>query len=226
MSHSPSVSCFTLVAEHADFWLIDKAPGVDCMSSDGEAGLFHQAGEVLGDCYPVHRLDKMTSGLLLLAKSSQAAAGLAELFKQHKIQKYYLAISADKPKKKQGWIKGGMARSRRGQWRLTREQDNFAKTQFISFAHPKGRLFVLKPFSGRTHQLRVALKSIASPILGDELYSGAKAQRGFLHAQALCFEWQGQQQRYISPTNYQQDFLPMDSDLLEAPWLGFDKKNG
>ena len=115
--------------------------------------------------YSVHRLDKMTSGLLLLAKSPQIAAQLTALFTTHQIQKYYLAISDKKPKKKQGLIKGGMQKSRRGMWKLTKEKNNLAITQFFSYSLGNGkRLFVIKPHSGKTHQIRVALKSIGSAI--------------------------------------------------------------
>lgn len=223
-------TAFQIIFEGDDFWLIDKAANIDCMSSDGSPGLFHQAAETLGPVFPVHRLDKMTSGLLLLAKTSTAAAALSRLFSRHQIEKYYLAISADKPRKKQGWVKGGMQRSRRGQWRLSRDNTLLARTQFISTAHPLGRLFVLRPYTGRTHQLRVALKSLGSPILGDRLYGGAEAERGFLHAQALCFQWQGQLLRYVSPLHYQQGFFPLNqldegaqfnSSYLTAPWLCF-----
>lgn len=221
---SISRPAFQVVHEDDDFWVIDKAAGIDCMSSDGAPGLFHYAAEQLGPVFPVHRLDKITSGLLLLAKTSAAAAALSQLFTQHQIEKYYLAVSASKPRKKQGWVKGGMQRSRRGQWRLSRDEKLFAKTQFVSVAHPLGRLFVLKPYTGRTHQLRVALKSLGSPILGDQLYGGAEAERGFLHAQALCFHWQGHQLRYTSQLHHQKAFFPdgvLDASFLDAPWAHF-----
>ena len=100
---------FTIVAEHADFLVIAKAPGVSFHSEDG-AGVVVQVEQALGmKLFPVHRLDKVTSGLLILARSSVAAAEFTELFSHHQIQKYYLALSLDKPKQKQGWVKGDMA---------------------------------------------------------------------------------------------------------------------
>ena len=83
-----------------------------------------------------------------------------------------------------------MARSRRGTWKLTRDEDNFAVTRFSSQSLKPGlRLFVLQPFTGKTHQLRVAMKSIGSPILGDTLYGGDEAEHLFLHAWRLVFDY-------------------------------------
>jgi len=143
--------------------------------------------------YPVHRLDRITSGLIILAKHKKAAQAFGQMFEQHLITKYYLALSAKKPKKKQGTIKGGMQQGRRGSWMLNQSNTNLAHTQFFScLLKPGIRLFVLKPKTGKTHQLRVALKSVAAPILGDERYGGEVSDRGYLHAYSLSFEWQGQ----------------------------------
>lgn len=109
------------------------------------------------------------------------------------MRKTYLALGTHKPAKKQGWVKGGMARSRRGTWKLTRDEDNFAVTRFSSQSLKPGlRLFVLQPFTGKTHQLRVAMKSIGSPILGDTLYGGDEAEHLFLHAWRLVFDYRGE----------------------------------
>ena len=90
-------------------------------------------------------------------------------------------------------MKGRMARSRRGTWKLTRDEDNFAVTRFSSQSLKPGlRLFVLQPFTGKTHQLRVAMKSIGSPILGDTLYGGDEAEHLFLHAWRLVFDYRGE----------------------------------
>jgi len=156
------------------------------------------------ELFPVHRLDKMTSGLLVIAKRLDSAQQLTRLFEQKDIEKYYLAISDRKPKKKQGWVIGDMEKSRRGSWRLTTSKQNPAKTYFVSKALSEGRrLFLLKPFTGKTHQIRVALKSVGSPIVGDLRYQASevaeKYDRGYLHAYAMRFKLAGKLYQFECP---------------------------
>ena len=116
---------FTIVSDHEDFIIVEKPADVN-FHDEGEieSGFFNQVknhGKAQGtftDLFPIHRLDKMTSGLIIFAKNLSAAQVFQELFQQHKIEKYYLAISDKKPKKKQGLIKGDMEKSRRGMWKL------------------------------------------------------------------------------------------------------------
>ncbi|KFZ37613.1 RNA pseudouridine synthase [Shewanella mangrovi] len=201
---------YRIIASETDFIVVDKAPGVHFHSQDGSAGLVAQLEQDLDTkLYSVHRLDTMTSGLIILARSSTAAAAFTELFTEHRVQKFYLALASGKPKKKQGWVIGDMAKSRRGMYKLLRTTDNPAITQFFSQSVAPGlRLYLLKPLSGKTHQLRVALNSIGVPILGDPLYgpADAEADRGYLHAYALQFTWQGQNFDYRCPPSIGEQF--------------------
>lgn len=183
---------YQIIADEADFLVISKFPKVHFHSQDGTAGVVAQVEQDLGiKLFAVHRLDTPTSGLLILAKSTAAAKQFTELFTAHKVQKYYLALAKGKPKKKQGWVIGDMARSRRSMFKLLRTKENPAITQFFSVSVGDGlRLYLLKPHSGKTHQLRVALASLGVPILGDELYGGAVADRCYLHAYCLHFRYQ------------------------------------
>ena len=143
----------------------------------------------------VHRLDKVTSGLLILALNAESAAEFFRLFSEHHIQKTYLALSNQKPKKKQGLIVGDMQKARNGAWKLCQSKENPAITRFESVScEPNLRLFILKPQTGKTHQLRVAMKSLGSPILGDALYAKntENIDRTYLHAARLKFEFKGQ----------------------------------
>jgi tRNA pseudouridine32 synthase/23S rRNA pseudouridine746 synthase len=128
-------------------------------------------GETL---YPIHRLDKITSGLMVFARTSQVNEVLSKMLQDKQIEKYYLALSKSKPTKKQGAVLGDMKKGRRGSYLLLREKNNPALTHFIakSFLQDDQRywFFVLKPETGKTHQLRVAMKSLASPVLGDRRY--------------------------------------------------------
>jgi len=135
----------------------------------------------------------------MVAKHSAAAAAAGELLRQRQAQKYYVALSSRKPSKKMGRVIGDMERSRRGSWKLLRSTNNPATTCFISKAlvsaasgaptTPPLRAFLLKPLTGRTHQIRVALKALGSPILGDPMYASAaetaSQDRTYLHAAAL-----------------------------------------
>lgn len=179
-----------------DFIVVNKAPGITVQRDNDQAGLLECVANDLGleTLYPVHRLDKLTSGVLLMARTQAANQTLSRLFAERRVQKYYLAISDRKPKKKQGLIKGDMEKARRGSWKLLTSTNNPALTQFFSRSVGPGlRLFLLKPRTGKTHQLRVALKSLGAPILGDERYSGTPADRAYLHAWQLSFPWGGGQ---------------------------------
>ncbi|MDY0307790.1 MAG: RNA pseudouridine synthase [Deltaproteobacteria bacterium] len=188
---------FSLVATRPGFVVVAKNPGVD----------FHDHGETAGLCtlvrrglgldrvWPVHRLDKDTSGLLLLATNRDAAVNLARVFRERGLDKYYVALSDHAPRKKQGLVQGDMVRSRRGTWKLVRTMLHPARTRFLSWSiRPGLRLFALKLLTGRTHQLRVALKSLGAPVLGDRLYHQLVPDwpdRMYLHAHTLRFVLDG-----------------------------------
>lgn len=166
-----------------------------------------------GRIYGVHRLDKATSGILIFAKDPITARELIQCFRNKSIVKYYVALSSKKPrKKKQGWVKGDMTRGRRGTWMLKKAMSDPAVTRFYtaglgglkrkeSVDSGNGHvgviprtLLLFRPYTGRTHQLRVAAKSLGLPIIGDSYYGGGTndiAQtkesklRTFLHSAAL-----------------------------------------
>lgn len=94
-----------------------------------------------------------------------------------------------------------MAKSRRGIWKLLRSQNKPAISQFFSFSLGHGkRLFLVKPHTGKTHQIRVALNSIGAPIMGDPYYNHSSiADRGYLHAFALRFIFNQHTYQYLLP---------------------------
>ena len=197
-----------IIADEDDFIVAIKPNGVSFHSEQGPGFVALLEAQIKQKLYAVHRLDKVTSGLIVLAKSSLAAAKLTKLFSKKQVDKFYLAITTGKPKKKQGWIKGDMSSSRRGTYKLEKTTNNPAITRFYSVSLGEGlRGGILKPLSCKTHQLRVAMKSISSPILGDTSYSATPANRVYLHAFYLSFIWKNEQ-RFFS-------CLPGDDDNFE-----------
>lgn len=193
-----------------DYLVLNKPAGI---AVQGEAGsLFqrlktHRNGS---DLWPVHRLDKATSGVVLFARSKRACALFTQAFREGQAQKFYLAISAGKPKKKQGSIVGDLQKSRSGCYKLTREKSNPAKTAFFSASiRPGARLFFLRLYTGKTHQARVSLKSVGAPIMGDRRYGGAEADRMYLHAWSLILPYQGELLRWVC--------LPETGELFKLP---------
>jgi tRNA pseudouridine32 synthase/23S rRNA pseudouridine746 synthase len=216
-----------IIFQNSDFVIFNKPANLNFHSEDEEAGFVVQATKELNiaKLYSVHRLDKITSGLIILAKSSKIANDFALLFQNREIQKFYLAISLRKPKKKQGWVKGDMTSSRRGTYKLLKTKENQAITEFKSCALRTGeRLFLVKPHTGKTHQIRVALKSIGSPIAGDIRYANAdeakKEDRGYLHAYALSFSLNAKEFHFVSSPTEGERFL---SKEIQAQLLNYSK---
>jgi len=113
------------VIARGDGWLAAEKPaGISFHSEDGSAGFVAQLeAQLQHPLWPVHRLDKVTSGILLFATRADTAAFLSEEFAQRRAEKFYLAVGSGKPSKKQGWIKGDMAKSRNGSYKLLRQTD-------------------------------------------------------------------------------------------------------
>lgn len=192
---------YSLIENNESFLIAYKRPGSSFHCEGDSPGLFEtiKKNEQLTEFYPVHRLDKVTSGLLVMAKTAVANQELVTQFAERRIEKFYLAISDKKPKKKQGLVKGDMERTRRSAWKLMPTSVNPAISQFFSSSLGDGkRLFLIKPHTGKTHQIRVALKSVGAPILGDELYGDASAtvDRTYLHAYSLAFSLAGKDYRF------------------------------
>ncbi len=175
----------------------------------------------------VHRLDKDTSGLLLVAKNQKAFLELKRLFQKRKIEKEYLALVAGKFRHKKGKIESYLIRSRNHASKrisLPLPAENAKSKKALTFYqvkkefHPlKGHYYTLLslfPKTGRTHQLRAQLSSINHPIVGDPLYKSKTGQsllappQMFLHAAKLAFFFQNQYYQFYSPLpRALQDFL-------------------
>ncbi len=137
----------------------------------------------------VHRLDKETSGVIIAAKTELAHARLVDLFKTRKIEKQYLAICENTPK--EGVVSLPIGRHPVKRKEMTIREDGKEAITEISILDKTGKysLVLLKPKTGRTHQLRIHLKALKCPIVGDKIYGGSRKDAPFmlLHAYKLNF---------------------------------------
>ncbi len=140
----------------------------------------------------VHRLDKETSGVLIIAKTPQVQLGLAKQFQQRKIKKVYHAIVSNVPKVKTGEIIAPIKKQRNVS--LIGPGGKEAKTLFKIISDTEKFAYLeLHPITGRTHQIRTHLKFIGCPIIGDVKYGGVdkiedkRIPRPMLHAYSIEF---------------------------------------
>lgn len=145
----------------------------------------------------VHRLDKETSGCLVVAKNDSTHRDLSRQFAARTMQKIYLALVAGVPRKSSGVIDKAIARHpvHRQRMSIARKQGRTAKTEYRVLRAGAGMsLLECTLHSGRTHQIRVHLHHLAHPVLGDKLYGGKQAgafPRQMLHAWKLAFRHPG-----------------------------------
>ena len=135
----------------------------------------------------VHRLDRDTSGVVILAKNPETQSMLRRQFQDRRAHKTYYAIISGRPKMDEARIFLPIARDlkRPTTFRVDangKDSETFYK---VVRADDKHTLLELKPTTGRTHQLRVHMKFIGHPIMGDKVYGGESAERLFLHAGGL-----------------------------------------
>jgi len=149
----------------------------------------------------VHRLDKETSGLLVVAKTKSAFENLQVQFKERKVKKTYLALVHGRIVPDEGEIKAPVGRL---PWRRDRfgvlpggreAKTRYKVIRYYDIKEEKFSLLELFPETGRTHQIRIHLKYLGHPVVADEFYAGRKTARNdrkwcprlFLHAKAISF---------------------------------------
>ncbi len=186
--------------EDDDILIIDKAPGMTVHPGAGvmsgtlaNALLFRYGKDFLTDMDDlrpgiVHRLDKDTSGVMVIAKNDNSLSVLSDEFKEHKTEKYYAAIARGVFKDEHGIIDKNITRQQRDRKKFTVSESRgknarseyFVIRQFKSFALVKIRIY-----TGRTHQIRVHLKSIGHEVVGDGIYSSDRTNPLMLHSYSL-----------------------------------------
>jgi 23S rRNA pseudouridine1911/1915/1917 synthase len=142
----------------------------------------------------VHRLDRDTSGLLVVAKSEAVHARLKAALQRRQVTREYLTLVEGRPPARTGTIDAPIGRDRRVRTRMSTDTDTprEARTHFeLVEALPATTLLRVRLETGRTHQIRVHLQAIGHPVVGDPEYGTAGLlglERQFLHAARLAFE--------------------------------------
>jgi 23S rRNA pseudouridine1911/1915/1917 synthase len=192
---------FAIAFEDEHVLVIDKPAGVVVHPARGHTrGTLVQAlaGRVGGGDDPerpgiVHRLDRDTSGLLVMARSDAAHAVLKAQLARRELVREYLALVEGRPPARSGTIDAPLGRDRRVRTRMSTdtEEGREAITHFeVERALPGDTLLRVRLETGRTHQIRAHLLAIGHPVAGDREYGGAGRhglQRQFLHATRLAF---------------------------------------
>ncbi|MFL6589104.1 MAG: RluA family pseudouridine synthase [Chthoniobacterales bacterium] len=163
----------------------------------------------------VHRLDKETSGALVIAKNDATHRHLSKQFAARTVGKIYLALVAGLPRPHSGVVDKAIARHpiHRQKMSIARRQGRSAKTEY-KVLRSDGKISLVECIlhSGRTHQIRVHLHHLGHPVLGDKLYGGKRGgnfARQMLHAWKLSFE----HPRTGEPMNFT---APIPGDLADA----------
>lgn len=191
-----------IIFEDDDLMVVDKPAGLTTHPSPGQTE--HTLVNAMLSYYPrlaemgdslrpgiVHRLDKNTSGLIIVAKNTQAQLKLIDQFRTHSVNKIYLALVKGKLTPEQGIIEAPIGRSPADRKKMAVTKDGRpARSEYKVIKYYKGfTLLEVKLETGRTHQIRVHLSAIGYPMAGDSVY-GVKVpflDRQFLHAHRLSF---------------------------------------
>ena len=204
----PEAIPLAILYEDADLLVIDKPAGLVVHPAPGHArgtlvnALLHHCRDLAGVGGVerpgiVHRLDRGTSGVLVVAKNDAAHAGLAAQFADHSIERVYLAFVRGAPQAESGAVDRPIGRHRTDRKRMSvrTARGRAARTRWRvleRFPSSCSSLLEVRPETGRTHQIRVHLAASGLPILGDPSYGGARAgerglERPALHAALLGF---------------------------------------
>ena len=217
-----------IVYQDEDVIVVDKPPGLTVHPAAGHPHgtlvnalltVYPELANIKGTLRPgiVHRLDKDTSGLLVVAKNEAAQASLAGQLKNREVHKVYLALVRERVEPPQGVIDAPIGRHPRRRQRMAvveggrAAQTRYRVRELLDDAGAAYSLVEAEPLTGRTHQIRVHFASIGHPVVGDRLYGKASplVGRQFLHAWRLGF-------RLPASGRYQEFESPLPQDLAAA----------
>ncbi|NNK55902.1 MAG: RluA family pseudouridine synthase [Desulfofustis sp.] len=220
----PQDIAFEVLEENPDYLIVNKPPGLVVHPGSGNVdrtlvnGLLFRFGSFkeVGDVFRpgiVHRLDKDTSGVMVVARSSTAHANLVHQFKNRQVQKTYLALVIGEITEEHGRIVAPIGRHpvHRQKMAVREHNGRYAASNWrcsTRFAHHT--LLELHIETGRTHQIRVHLAHLGFPVAGDKLYGPSKDHamfpRQMLHAWKLGFTHPGTGIRIDAQADLPDDF--------------------
>jgi 23S rRNA pseudouridine1911/1915/1917 synthase len=197
----PETRDLRIAYEDEHLLVVDKPAGMVVHPSAGHSGgtlvqAFLERGIAGGDVPErpgiVHRLDRDTSGLLVVARSQEAYARLQDLVRRRALDRRYLALVRGRPRSRTGRIEAPIGRDRHDPLRRSLDTDTprEAITHFeVECLLSKHALLAIRLETGRTHQIRVHLSAIDLPVVGDPVYGVPDPELGrqFLHANTLSF---------------------------------------
>lgn len=207
---------FGIFYEEEDFLVIDKPAGMIVHPTkevrsgtllNGLAYYFESKGCGLLRAGLVHRLDKETSGLMVIAKNPEALRILAGEFQRKRVEKRYFALVEGDMDADEGTIEAPIGKFKDVHFWGVKSDGKPSKTNFwVRQRFDDVTLLELEPVTGRTNQLRVHLSHIGHPIVGDEKYGGRKFPRLCLHSFKLAFFHPRTKQRMVFETEVPADF--------------------
>lgn len=216
----------SIIYQDSDIIVVDKPAGLTVHPAPG-----HPSGTLVNAllaAYPdlkgiggtlrpgiVHRLDKDTSGLIVVAKNDRAQQALQAQLKGREVQKTYVALVRGVPEPPEGMIEAPIGRNPKNRKKMAVVAGGRESTTEYRVVETIGEgqyaLLEVKPVTGRTHQIRVHLSALGHPIVGDTTYGGRSTVVGrqFLHAAKLAFA--------MPPSQRMMEFeSPLPADLREA----------
>jgi len=200
----PEATPLDIIYQDSELVVLNKPAGVVVYPAGRHTAgtLANALADKFSNFYVVHRLDKDTSGVMLVALTPQVAGWLRAAFKNRQISKTYVAAVRGRVVPTEASLDLPIKRGRAGKFEVHRS-GRTAQSRYRVLGYLTGATWLeVMPESGRTHQIRVHLAALGHPVLGDTVY-GSKTPgltRQFLHASQIEFsDWHGQARRFSTP---------------------------